>query len=355
MATESRQPSAAIDEVSVNAMQQSLHALMEAEPHSFRFFQMVRLLEKLHPDRRAVGIFVSPSDEVVRFTAAPALTFPPSEIGPYRPGIDRPASLEVNFLGLNVVNGPMPRSYTESLLELKRAKDRATLEFFDLFNHRIVSLFYRAWARYRFYLAYEKSGGGGDHEITERLYDLVGLGTPDLRNRMAIPDESAIYYSGLLSRDVRSVEALRQILESYFSVRVEVRQFTGSWVSLPREQRTVLNDSAMPSECLGIGTVIGHEVWDQQGTMTVRLGPMPLDRYREFLPGSRGQVELSAWLNFYSRRVFDFVVQLVLERTQVPHTALETGEAMHGRLGYESWLKTKPMRRDPDETTYLVR
>ena len=141
---------------------------------------------------------------------------------------------------------------------------------------------------------------------------------------MAIPDESTIHYSGLLSREVRSVEGLRQILESYFGVRVEIRQFTGSWVPLPREQRTALNDSESAAECLGMGMVLGHEVWDQEGTMTVRLGPMSLDRYRDFLPGSRGQAELSAWLHFYSRRAFDFVVQLMLERAEVPPVALET-------------------------------
>ena len=353
MATESRQSSTPVGEAPLDTAEQRLRVLMETDPYRFRFFQMVRLLEKLHPERRPVGNFVSPSEEVVRFTAKPALTFPASELGPFLPSEDRPASLEVNFLGLNVVNGPMPRSYTEGLLERQRAKDRATLAFFDLFNHRLISLFYRAWARYRLHIAYEKSGRG-ETDITDRLYDLVGLGTPNLRGRMAIPDESAIYYSGLLSREVRSVEGLHQILESYFAVRVEIRQFTGSWVPLPREQRTVLNDGESTAECLGMGTVVGHEVWDQEGTMTIRLGPMPLDRYRDFLPGSRGKAELSAWLTFYSRRAFDFVVQLVLERAEVPRVCLETGAAMHGRLGYESWLKNKPMGRDPDETTYLV-
>ena len=354
MATESRQQGAVIDEPSVDAGGQALRALMESETYRFRFFQMVRLLEKHHPERKPVGRFVSPADEVVRFKATPTLTFPASELGPYVPAETGPASLAVSFLGLNVVNGPMPLSHTEELLERKRAKDHAALEFFDLFNHRIVSLFYRAWRRYRLHIAYETSGGG-EGEITDRLYDLVGLGTPFLRGRMAIPDESTIYYSGVLSTERRSVIGLQQILESYFNVPVEIRQFTGSWVRLSRDQQTVLRDSQSSTECLGMGTVVGDEVWDQEGSMTVRLGPMPLTRYRDFLPGARGQAELSAWLKFYSRRAFDFIVQLVLERDEVPRVALETGVHCHGRLGYESWLKNKPMQRDPDETTYLVR
>lgn len=347
MVTESWQSSPDVGEA-------KLRKLMQAEPYSFHFFQMVRLLERLHPERKPVGTFVTPSNEVVRFTAIPTLTFPASELGSLTEHGDSPPTLEVNFLGLNVVNGPMPLNYTQTLLERKRGKDRATLDFFDLFNHRIVSLFYRAWARYRFFIAYEKNQDGED-EITQHLYDLVGLGTPGLRNRMAMPDESAIYYSGLLSNQVRSVEGLRQILEGYFAVPVEIRQFTGSWVRLPPGQLTILRDTESMSECLGFGTVVGDEIWDQQGALTVRLGPMPLTQYREFLPGSRGQAELKAWLTFYSRRAFDFIVQLILDHDEVPRTAFTTGQAMGSRLGYESWLKVKPMRRNPDETTYLVK
>lgn len=327
--------------------------LMKEEPYSFRFFQMVRLLERLYPERKPVGIFASPSGELVRFSATPSLTFPASEIQTYTPQDEEPDRLDVNFMGLNVVNGPMPRAYTTALLERKRAKDRGTLEFFDIFNHRIISLFYRAWKRYRFFIAYETTGQGDD-EITQRLYDIVGLGTPGLRNRMAIPDEAAIYYAGLVGNQIRSAEGLKQVLEHYFRVAVEIRQFTGGWERLPDSQQTFLRETASFSECLGVGTVVGDEVWNQQGAMTVRLGPMALDQYRQFLPGARAQKELEAWLSFYSRREFDFVVQLVLDREDVPHTVLLTEREQSPRLGYESWLKVKPFHRDPDETTYVL-
>lgn len=330
-----------------------LGELMEAEPYNFHFFQMVRLLEKLFPERKPVGIFTSPQDEVVRFTATPTLQFPASELGEYVHQDNLPSSLEVHFLGLNVVNGPMPRSYTEILLERKRSKDHATLEFFDLFNHRIASLFYRAWTKYRFFIAYEKSQGAED-EITQRLYDLIGMGTPHLRGSLEVPDETCIYYAGLLAQQTRTVEGLRQILQDYFGVQVEIRQFTGSWVRLPPEQRTILRDGVSLTECLGIGTVVGGEVWEQEGTMTVRLGPMPLSQYRQFLPGAQGMKLLESWLRFFSRRSFDFVVQLILARDEVPQTNLASSPQRGGRLGYESWLKIKPMQRDPDETTYLV-
>jgi type VI secretion system protein ImpH len=327
--------------------------LLRAEPYSFRFFQIVRLLEKVHRSSRPVGFFVSPAEEVVRFSSPPSQDFPASEIQRYTEREQRPEKLEVNFMGLNAVNGPMPVGYATDLRERERRKDRAALDFFDIFNHRLVSLFYRAWKKYRFYIAYEFTGTGED-EITRSLYDLVGLGTPGLRNRMAIADEAVIFYAGILGRSVRSVDGLRQILEDYFRVPIEIAQFTGRWERLPPSQQTVLNDTSSFTECLGQGTVVGDEIWNQQGTLTVRLGPMSLERYRQFLPGAEGQKELNAWLRFYARGEFDFIVQLILDRNEVPQTILPAQRELSPRLGYESWLKAKPFTRDADETTYVL-
>ncbi len=346
MATESGTPGTPVEH-------EELRAMMQAEPYRFHFFQMVRLLEKLHAERAPVGGMAAPASEAVRFNAPPAFSFPASELGEYAASEGSPDSLGVNFMGLNTINGPMPRAHTETLLARAKNKDHATLAFLDLFNHRFLSLFYRAWTRYRLFIAYEQAQAESD-AVLQRLYALVGLGTPHLRGRMAIADESALFYAGLLGQQVRTAEGLRQILESYFHVSVEIRQFTGAWVRLPADQRTVLDEGASMSECLGRGTVIGDEVWEQEGSVTVRLGPMPLERYRELLPGSRGQAELQAWLHLYSRRAFTFVVQLVLQRDEVPQTTMQSESTPGSRLGYESWLKVKPMRRDPDETTYVV-
>ena len=330
-----------------------LQQKMHAEPYRFRFFQAMRLLEAMHPERRPVGGFSPPAEEVARFSARPTLTFPASEVQDLRSGEGQPTTLEVNFLGLNTVNGPMPRANTALLLERQRGRDGATAEFHDIFNHRMISLFYRAWKRYRFFLAAESTRDEGD-AVADRLYDLVGLGSPGLRGRQAIPDEATIFYAGLLSRQVRSADGLEQILAAYFGVRVEVRQFTGTWERLSPDQQTHLREGSTFAESLGRGTIVGDEVWIQEAALTVRLGPMRLERYQQFLPGGEGQRELESWLHFYSRKAFSFVVQLVLEREEVPRVELAQKKEERKRLGYESWLKVKPLERDPDETTYVL-
>ena len=174
-----------------------LQQMLRDEPYAFRFFQAVRLLERLHPDRSPVGYFVSPREEVVRFSSRTSLNFPASEIHSFVEHEAGPSGMEVNFMGLTTVNGPLPHPYAEHLLARVRAKDHAPGEFFDLFNHRFISLFYRSWKKYRFFVGYEldesRSGGNrqaGEDPITASLYSLLGLGTGGLRGRSAVPDEA---------------------------------------------------------------------------------------------------------------------------------------------------------------------
>jgi len=330
---------------------QALRSLLEEEPYAVQFFQAVRLLERLHPERNPVGLFVTPSSEVVRFKPVPTFSFPPSEIADYRAGEEGQPELRVNFMGLSAAIGALPDPYTQFLLERARAKDHGPGDFFDIFNHRIISLFYRGWQKYRFYIAYERTGATDDL-VSEKLLHLIGLGTKGLTHRMDIADEACLYYASLLAQRRPTAQGLRQLLEDYFDVPVGVDQFTGSWNRLPPDNLSFLRDSGAFCERLGMGTIVGDEIWDQHGTVTIRLGPMSFVRYQEFLPGAPASVELHAWLRLYTNREFDFVVQLVLKREETPPTELGGDEV--ARLGLVSWIRNRPIDRDPDEATYRL-
>ncbi|MBT9330205.1 type VI secretion system baseplate subunit TssG [Paracidobacterium acidisoli] len=351
MATQSGQQTTDLTQQSKGNLQ-PLRALLDRDPYSVRFFQAVRLLERLYPDRHPVGLFVSPSAEVVRFSSVPSLSFPASEIQAFEEKAGS-AKLSVNFMGLSAAVGTLPHPYTEFLLERARAKDRGPAEFFDVFNHRVISLFYRAWQKYRFYIAYERTGAGDD-VISARLMDLIGLGTKGLQHRMGVADEACLYYTGLLAQRRPTAQGLKQLIEDYFDMPVQVQQFTGVWKRLPPTNLTFLRDSGMFCERLGMGTIVGDEVWDQHGTVTLRLGPMNFERYQQFLPGADASRELHAWLRIYASREIDFIIQLVLEREQTPGMKLgETGPSA-SRLGLVSWIKNRPLGHDPDEATYRL-
>jgi len=350
MATESRIQAADLE---ADARFGAVREMLEQDPYCFQFFQAVRLLERLYPERKPVGLFVSPATEVVQFSSVPSLSFPASEIQDYKPGKDAPGKLSINFMGLSAAVGVLPHAYTEFLLERAKAKDRGPADFFDLFNHRIVSLFYRAWQKYRFYIAYERTGASDD-VISARMLDLVGLGTGSLQHRMQIEDEACLFYAGLLSARRPTAQGLKQLIEDYFDVPVEVEQFTGTWRRLPMQNRTFLRETGAFCEQLGMGTIVGDEAFDQHGAVTIQLGPLSFERYCEFLPGARAHKELQAWLRIYANREFDFIIRLVLEREEVPRMKLGEEGPGSSRLGLVSWVKNRALDRDPDEATYRL-
>ena len=325
--------------------------LLEREPYQFAFFQAVRLLERFSPGRKPVGRFVKPSTEVARFGAHPSLIFPASEIQSiqHRPG--QPPFLEVNFMGLTGPLGVLPHAYTELMRERIRQKDTAFRDFLDLFHHRIISLFYQAWEKYRFAIAYERDERD---RFSHHLLDLIGLGTPGLQDRQEVADDSLLYYCGLLAMNTRSAAALEQILSGYFEVDAAVEQFVGAWYRMDPENQCHIGEETGASEQLGWGAIAGDEIWDQQSRIRIRLGPLTLQPYQEFLPGQSAWRELAALARFFTRGEFDIEVQLVLDRKEVP--PCELGESTVGapQLGWSTWMKSKPLNRDPDDTVLLL-
>ncbi len=318
--------------------------LLFSEPYCFEFFQAVRLLMRMMPDRQVVGRFTNPADEVVRFTAHPAVAFPASQIQSLEQPQQGPARMEVNFMGMTGPSGMLPLMYSQLILERLRERDHTLRDFFDIFNHRMISLFYQAWEKYRFPIPYER---GERDPFSYHLLALLGLGTPGLQDRQAVTDDSLLFYSGLLAMHTRSVTALRQVLSEYFEVPVEVEQFVGSWYPVEVESQCALGEGLTYSERLGYGAVVGDEVWDQQSRVRIQLGPLSMERYMEFLPGGDAYRHLKALATFFAAEEFDVEVQLILKRKEVPVCELETDAGQ--QLGWTTWVKSREFQRDPGD------
>jgi type VI secretion system protein ImpH len=324
---------------------------LRQEPFRFDFFQAVHLLEKFFPDLTPVGRFAHPSREVARFGVHNSLAFPASQIQSMEWPEDAAPSMTVNFMGLTGPEGTLPNPYTSLIIERLRASDGSLRDFLDIFNHRIISLFYRAWRKYRFDVSAERDERD---RFSRHLLSLLGLGTDGLQDRMAVPDDSLIYYSGLLSQRPRSAQALCQILTDYFAVPVKIEQFSGGWYRLDPAALCRFSEGTSDSECLGIGTVVGDEVWNQQSKIRIILGPLSLEKYLEFLPDGSNWEPLRSWVRFFSNEELDFEVKLILEREQVPACELGADDASGPQLGWVSWLKSKPLGRDPDDTVLAI-
>ena len=324
---------------------------LRREPYAFDFFQAVRLLERLLADRTPVGQFANPATEVARFAPHASLVFPASQIQALDWPENAPVQMLVNFMGLTGPEGVLPNPYTSLLIERQRASDFAASAFFDIFNHRLISLFYRAWRKYRFDVANEQ---GESDRFSRHLLSLVGLGTEGLRHRLAVSDDSLIYYAGLLSQRPRSAQALQQILADYFDAPVEIEQFVGSWYPVAPEAQCCFGEGTSESEELGFGTVIGDEVWNQQSKVRITMGPLKLERYKDFLPDGRCWAELRDWASFFSSAEWDFELKLILQREEVPPCALGAEEGSEPQLGWVSWVKSAPFNRDPGDTVLAL-
>ncbi|MGD0890157.1 MAG: type VI secretion system baseplate subunit TssG [Terracidiphilus sp.] len=329
----------------------SLRAMMEEEPFRVHFFQAVRMLQKMERELKPVGYFITPQGETLRFSARTSLAFPPSEIYSLRRMENGQTSMTVEFMGLCASISVMPSTYTEFLLARAREKDYVMEDFLNIFNHRMISFFYRGWEKYRFFIEYEKSK---QDRVSDRLLDLMGLGTEGLRGRGGVADDAYLNYVSLLARHVRSAASLQQILEDYFAVEAQIHQFAGAWRKLNPENQTCFSGFGGDNERLGVGVVAGDEVWDHHGRIRVSLGPMRFEQYLKFLPGQEAYRELVAWLRFYSNGNYETEVQLVLAREDAPSCELGAHGEARPQLGLVSWLKTKPLQRDPADATYLV-
>lgn len=348
MATQSRPQDAAL---ALDASASGLEKMLADDPTSFEFFQAVRLLGQLHPERRPVGQFQHPSEEVARFVANGAVTFPASEIQALEMAPDSPARMTVNFMGLTGPLGVLPMFYSLQAAERARARDTALRDFFDIFHHRMVSLFYRAWEKYRFTVTHEQ---GQRDRLAAHVLDLIGLGTSGLQGRLPVRDESLLFYAGLLAPQSRPAEALRRMLSDHFDVAVEIEQFVGGWYPLSASTQCSLGAERDASGQLGLGAVAGDEIWDQQSRVRVRLGPLTRRQYDQFLPTGAAYEPLRALTRFFGNEQLDFEFQLVLVRNEVPACVLGVDDDVATPLGWCTWLRSSPFGRDPDETVLAL-
>jgi type VI secretion system protein ImpH len=326
-------------------------ALLRSQPYSFQFFQAVRLLTRLSPGRIPVGEFAPPSREVVRFSAYHATSFPASQVqGAEWPDGGQPRFI-INFMGLTGPSGVLPLYYSELIMERLRSKDRAMRDFLDLFNHRMVSLFYRAWEKHRFYVRYERDQ---QDRFSQYLMDLIGLGTPGLQRRLAVRDESLLFYSGLLSLQPRSATAMEQILSDYFGVPARVEQFVGAWHRLSGVDQCQVGEPFTASEQVAVGAVVGDAVFDPNSGARVVLGPLTFAQYRQFLPDGNAHATLRALVQHFCNNEVDFEVQLVLHREHIPPCVLDTSAEALPQLGWTTWAKTAPAVLDAGDTILRI-
>ncbi|WP_256750106.1 type VI secretion system baseplate subunit TssG [Mesorhizobium sp. Mes31] len=312
---------------------------------TFDFFELLRRLE------RRGGLFGhsgSPQREPARLGQHVRLSFSARDVVEFREAKDKaPARVTVTNLGLMGPEGPLPLHLTRWVLDrlsqrwftgadAQQTSDTTFLDFVNILQHRLIALYYRAWADAHPAVQVERAVGG---RVRAMLEAMAGIGLPGTRN--ADLDTVKLRQAASLANQVDGPERLTLFLAEAFKVPVQIKEFIAAWMTIPSGLQTRL---AKAYAGLGRGATIGPRVFNRQSRIELRVGPLGYEDFKAFLPGGPR-------LKLFKQAVRDMVgesldvdLRIVLARDAVPPPRIGAVQ-----LGRTAWLARPAERGDADD------
>ena len=316
-------------------------AAVHADPSAFDFFALLRRVDALHREQPRTGHALRPRQEALRLAQSADLDFAPAALQQLQLRGDAAPRLVVRFFGLLGPQGPMPLHFTEFVRERTHHHGDTTLaHFLDIFHHRLLSLFYRAWAQSQPVVHLDRP-----EDDRYRAWLAACAGTP--ASSGALPAAALAHHAGWFAGGTRHPEGLAKVLRQYFGVPVRVEQHVGHWLTIDAADRSQLGHArnraersvAAPAH-LGRSANAGSRVWDRQYRFRVHLGPLQLGQYLAFLPGGSAWQALQHGVQLLAGREMQWDLQLDLLPAERPAANLG-GSAGNLRLGVVGWLGTR--------------
>lgn len=329
------------DESRYNAYWTRLH---EAAPQS-DLFHLLRWLDALSGNSAMLGRASHPRDEPVRLGQLPSLRFAPGMVASVasQPIAAGPPRVTIHGLGLFGPNGPLPLHLTEYAHEREQTFGDASLPAFaDIFHHRLIALFYRAWADAQAVVDHDRPGPARIDAYVASLSghlhhahgaDLDGQGSAQHNASQVLPKHALYFQAGHWARQTRDPAGLAQVLSADFGVAARIEEYVVHWVRIDGGARTRLNATKSHAR-LGAGAVLGRAVRDAQSRFRIVLGPMPYERYCAFLPNGKYARRLVQWVREYVGAEFAWDVRLELAPDEIPRQTLGGQHC----LGLSAWL-----------------
>ena len=343
----------------------ALFDALAAAPYAHDFFALLRRLEALHPEAPRIGRALRPSQEPIRLGQEPELDFAPAALASFTQAGGPAPRLGVRFFGLLGPQGPMPLHLTEHVRErLRFRNDPTAARFLDIFHHRLLTLFYRAWADAQPTVQHDRPE---QDRFAAWLGTGFGLGAASHASG-ALPQNARLFQAGLLGARSRHPEGLAKLLAQHFRVAVRIESYIAHSMPIERADRSRLGHarnrserSATPPALLGRSANAGSVVRDRQFKFRIALGPLTLAQYRGFLPGGSAWLQLRDWVRQYAGLDLLWDVQLMLASAELPEPRLGRRVA----LGVTSWLGRRGLVNNPagdradlrlrPETSFLLR
>jgi type VI secretion system protein ImpH len=331
-----------MDAQQLNERRRRLYDALAQAPWAHDFHAVLRLVDALSDGAPRTGTALRPSAEALRLGQDPELDFAPAAVMSF--GGARPR-LGVRFMGLFGPMGPLPLHLTEYARDRLRNHGDATLaRFADVFHHRMLSLFHRAWAQAQPAVQADRPD---DDRYAAWVGALFGLAPHTLRGADTVPDAARRFVAGHLARPTRNPESIAKVLRQYFDVPIRVEPYVGHWMLLRPQDRSRLGSPLARRSCaLGETAVAGARVWDRQYKLRLHVGPLTHAQYRRFLPGQRALLELRDWMRHLLGFQMQWDLRLSLQQGEVPAlvaggasaSAAHTLAPVRPALGHDTWL-----------------
>jgi type VI secretion system protein ImpH len=326
-------------------------AALDPETQEIELFAALRLLQAAQPERERLGYSHVADEDPVRIDQQLRLDFPPQEVSEVEEPrgaatTNRPTVVQT-AVGLLGPNGALPYAWSEFAHDLAHSpyrseRDGSFVAFVNVIQRRQLGFLFRAWQDSVAVAGVDRPGDA--HPVADRLRAHSGLALADTASRDSVPEDFKLAFAAVLSRRVRSPQALAAMLSHFFEARVRVEEFVARWLDIPREQRTQLG---VQFTTLGEDAVAGARVWDCSTRFRIYIGPMDLRRYRTFLPHGEAYAQLRDLVALYAGVEYEWELVPVLESEQVPYSWLGNQGLL---LGWSSWLG---VRYDPHDAADL--
>ncbi|MBQ9441116.1 MAG: type VI secretion system baseplate subunit TssG [Alphaproteobacteria bacterium] len=193
--------------------------------------------------------------------------------------------LYTNFVSIIGIDGSLPDAYVEKYALYNIYTKDAIRDFFDIFHSGCVNAYYKISKQYNpacsNNITYKSLIGKillqlSGYNSAEEFYKAI--------NYTDIPLQLPISAHNLFWNENRSAYGLQLLLSNFFEINVKVEEFYPKLIELPVEEQTRIGNENRKYNKLGISTILDRFIWDTTSKISVIVGPLPLDKYIQFLP-----------------------------------------------------------------------
>ncbi len=324
------------------------HIIYDLINHSeqYSFFQAVQLLNDYNHLVSETGGKEVLKKTLIQFSVNPQLSYNKSDIefvSIQETDEKRIATMSINFLGLYGAVSPLPAFYSEGIIQSKNGED-STKDFMDLFNHRMISLVYKCWEKYRYYKQYKSKQyknrqynefeDDGSDPFTNWMFALCGLVQPDQRMASEVDWDRLLPFIGMLGMRCHSASVIESILRFYFKLdSFYICSNMKRFVKVSEDQQ---NRLGLQCATLNHDMVLGKEVEDRSGKFRIKITKLSYERFVKFLPDGEDHMSLKKIVDYVLRDQLEYDIELQLIKQDVP--SLSLSHHNQEKLGWSTWV-----------------